>query len=116
MSLDKSEFDAYFTSASSVIGHAGMGTITMALKHRKPLLVMPRLKKYREVVNDHQVGIARKFEEFGHILVAYGAAELPEKIDRLKNFIPTPREDKAQAVVNRIRCFLHSLDCSGKSV
>lgn len=105
-SLEKTVFDKYICEASCVISHAGMGTITMALENHKPLLVMPRLKKYGEVVNNHQVDIARKFEELGHILVAYNERELPEKIQQLKSFVPNPRENKAKAVADRISEFL----------
>ena len=108
-SLGKSEFDRWIQKASGVIGHAGMGTITMALDNEKPLLVMPRLKKYREVVNDHQVAIARKFEELGHILAVYDVKDLPDGIRKLKNFIPKERKANPEAVANRIRCFLNSL-------
>jgi UDP-N-acetylglucosamine transferase subunit ALG13 len=73
------------------------------------LLAMPRLKKYGEVVNDHQVDIARKFEKLGHILSVYSMEELPEKLQQLKAFVPKPRENQAQAVANRIARFLQSL-------
>ena len=108
-SLEKRVFDNYVKQASSIIGHAGMGTITMALDNHKPLLVMPRLKKYGEVVNDHQVASARKFSELGHILVAYDVKDLPDGIKKLKNFIPRERKINSEAVVNRIRSFLESL-------
>ena len=62
-SIEKEVFDANVSRARAMIGHAGMGTITVALEHGKPLLVMPRLKKYGEVVNDHQLAIAREFEK-----------------------------------------------------
>ena len=67
-SVEKAVFDQLFTEADSIISHAGMGTITMALDQRKPLLVMPRMKKYGEVVNDHQIDIAKKFEQLGYLL------------------------------------------------
>jgi len=86
-----------------------MGTITMALENHKPLLVMPRLKKYGEVVNDHQVTIARKFEELGHILVAHTEEELPDKLRELKTFVPKPRTNQAKAVADRIAKFLNEL-------
>ena len=108
-SLEKKVFDMYFKKATSVISHAGMGTITMALDNHKPLLVMPRLKKYGEVVNDHQAAIARKFEELEHILVAYDVEDLPDGIRKLKNFIPKERKANPEAVADRIRCFLNSL-------
>ena len=108
-SLSKNMFDKYLKSASGVISHAGMGVITMALDNKKPLLAMPRLKKYGEVVNNHQVAIARKFEKLGHILSVYSMEELPEKLQQLKAFVPKPRENQAQAVANRIARFLQSL-------
>jgi len=108
-SLGKKVFDERLKQASSVISHAGIGTITMALDNHKPLLVVPRLKKYGEVVNDHQVTIARKFSELGHILVAYDVKDLPDGIKKLKNFIPRERKINSEAVVNRIRSFLESL-------
>jgi len=58
--LEKGIYDDYVKQASSIIGHAGMGTINMALYNHKPLLVMPRLKRYNEVVNDHQLAVARR--------------------------------------------------------
>lgn len=108
-SLEKKAFDKHLKKASAIISHAGMGTITMAFEYEKPLLVMPRLKKYGEVVNNHQVAIARKFEEFGHILVAYDVEDLPDGICKLKNFIPRKRKADPHAVAKRIRLFLDSL-------
>ncbi len=109
VSLEKNLFDKRLREASSVISHAGMGTITMALKHHKPLLVMPRLKRYREHVNDHQVATARKFEELGHILAVYDAKDLPNGIRKLKNFVPKERKANPDAAADRIRHFLNSL-------
>jgi len=108
-SLEKKLFDKHLKQASSVISHAGMGTITMALDNNKPLLVMPRSKKYGEVVNDHQAAIARKFEELGHILAVYDVKELPDGIRKLKNFVPKERKANPDAVADRISRFLNSL-------
>lgn len=108
-SLDKPRFDDCFRRASGIIGHAGMGTICMALEQGKPLLVLPRRRRFGEVVNDHQVAIARKFEELGHVLVAYEAQELASKMVLLKTFVPRPRPVAPDAVARRIGDFLHEL-------
>jgi len=107
--LEKAVFDRHFTDADSIISHAGMGTITMALDHRKPLLVMPRMKKYGEVVNDHQLAIAKKFEQLGYLLVAYGIEDVPVKIKQLKSFVPRKRRPNADVVTARISTFLNEL-------
>ena len=106
VSLEKKVFDKYLKEASCIISHAGMGTIMMALDYEKPLLVMPRLTKYGEVVNDHQVAIARKFSELGYILVAYETKELSGKIKELMRFVPKKRCTQTDAIVARISQFL----------
>jgi len=107
--LDKHSFDKKVADAEHLISHAGIGSITIALEHNKPLLVMPRMKRYKEHVNDHQVGTARKFEELGHLLVVYDAEDLPERIRELKNFVPRERKANPHAVADRIRRFLSDL-------
>ena len=107
--LDKEDFDDKVRQASCMISHAGMGSITMALIHNKPLLVMPRLKRFGEHVNDHQVGTAKKFEELGHVVVAYREEDLPDKIENLRTFVPESRENQALEVTARIKQFLDSL-------
>jgi UDP-N-acetylglucosamine transferase subunit ALG13 len=108
--LDKEMFDRRFHEASAIIGHAGMGTIMLALDSGKPLLAMPRRKKYAEVVNDHQVALADEFEALGHILVAHTPGELAAKLTRLKSFRPRPRTASPDAVAERIDCFVRSID------
>lgn len=104
--LEKKDFDQTFKRATGVIGHAGIGIIRTALENNKPLLVMPRLRKFHEVVHDHQMAFAMKFEELGHVLAAYKEQDLPEKLKELKNFVPKKRETQVEAVVQRISEFL----------
>lgn len=104
--LDKSLFDGYIRKASGIISHAGMGTITTALENQKPLLVMPRRKKYGEAVNDHQVAIARQLEKLDHFLVAYEAEELPGKLKQMRTFVPRKRDVRPQMIIERIAQFL----------
>ncbi len=111
-SLDKSLFDKRLKEASGIISHAGVGTIMTALDNERPLLVMPRLKKYGEVVNDHQLAIAKRFEYLGYILAAYQEKDLPENVARLKTFIPRPRENQARIVAARISEFLYRISTS----
>lgn len=105
-SLEKRVYDARFRQASAVISHAGMGVITMALDQGKPLLVMPRQKKYNEVVNDHQGPLAAEFETLGHILVARDETQLRRKVTQLRTFVPRLRQAQPEAVARKIRHFL----------
>jgi beta-1,4-N-acetylglucosaminyltransferase len=105
-SLANADFEAKVRDCSAVISHAGMGTITMALEHSKPLLVLPRLRKFGEVVNDHQVAIAGRFEKAGHLLAAYSEDELDVKVPHLLTFVPRRREVDPDSVCDVISEFL----------
>lgn len=68
--MDPVDFGRYFKSADLIISHAGMGTIISALEIDKPIIVMPRLVKYGEHRNEHQLATARKLKSLNYIHVA----------------------------------------------
>ena len=104
--MGKNEFDAVLEKADGIIGHAGVGTILMALENDKPLLIVPRMKKYQEHVNDHQVATAQHFEKEGSVLAAYSTDDLASKITELGTFIPKRRVMQTDAISRRIGDFL----------
>jgi len=104
--LEKIHFDSRFKDALKIISHAGIGTVTMAMNYSKPLLVLPRLARHGEIVNDHQLDIARKFAKSDYLLVAYDTKELWQKIEELKNFVPKRRQTQVESVIERISQFL----------
>jgi UDP-N-acetylglucosamine transferase subunit ALG13 len=72
--------------ARLIITHAGVGSIITALQFRKPIIVVPRLKKFNEHVNDHQVQIAKAFEKEGKVLACYDINKLENVIKKAKKF------------------------------
>lgn len=60
-SVSTSEFSELIETSRLVIAHAGMGTIIQCASIGKPLIIVPRLSKYGEHRNDHQVDTAEKF-------------------------------------------------------
>jgi len=107
--LAKEDFDTQIRKSTALISHAGMGSITVALDNDKPLLVMPRRKQYGEVVNDHQVAIAREFGRLGCVLVAQDEQELPAVVSSLHGFKPAERATQPEAVATRISKFLEAM-------
>lgn len=45
-----------------LVAHGGVGTVAKGLKLKKLVVIVPRLKKYHEHVDDHQLEIAMAFE------------------------------------------------------
>lgn len=110
--LAQDDFDRILASADGLISHAGIGSINAALKSQRPMVVLPRLKRFGEHVNDHQLHTAQKFEALGCVLVAYETSELPARCAQLKSFRPTPRTANLVGLVQGVRAALTELDIS----
>ena len=78
--LTPAEFEKHFNETRLLISHAGMGTIISSLVNAKPMVVMPRLSKFGETRNDHQVATAKRFEKLGYVNVAYNEEELRARV------------------------------------
>jgi len=103
-------YDDRVREAHMLIGHAGSGTISLAVAHEKPLLVMPRRRRYNEHVNDHQVATARTFERLQQLLAADNEDQLSTKFAALHTFVPQRRVARVDDLVNRVGDFLRSID------
>ena len=53
--LDKDDFDKYIKECDLLITHGGVGSILTGLKNNKKVIAAPRLAKYNEHMNDHQL-------------------------------------------------------------
>jgi UDP-N-acetylglucosamine transferase subunit ALG13 len=106
--LEPDVFNDYFNNADVIIGHAGMGTIITALENEKKLVVFPRLVKYNEHRNDHQLHTANGFEKLGLINVAYTENELLKYLDNLHSIPKKERIDNKaqQSLLLRISDFI----------
>ena len=62
--------------ADVVVSHAGVGSIMCALHAGHIPIVFPRLKRYRETVDDHQAELAEALAERGNVVVAWTPADL----------------------------------------
>lgn len=88
----KEEIEVLIKKAKYVICHAGVGTITECIKSGKKVIVVPRLKDFKEHANDHQVQITKEFAEKGYILPVYNIRNLGKTIDSLRKFKPLSYE------------------------
>ena len=55
--LDQSQYDKTFAAARLIICHAGVGALLKAGSLRKPTICVPRLRRFKEVIDDHQLEI-----------------------------------------------------------
>ena len=77
--IDKADF---------IITHGGVGSIITSITKHKKVIAVPRLKKYKEHVNDHQLDIIDSFTEKGYILGIHNVEELELALKNVKEFQP----------------------------
>ena len=83
--LPQEQFNNLIKEADLVITHGGVGSIMSAVKLGKKVIAVPRLKKYDEHVNDHQLEIVDTFKKQGIIIGVNGVEELEQAIIDAKN-------------------------------
>lgn len=79
-----------YEKADYIITHAGAGSIFQAIKDGKKTIAVPRLKKYDEHVDDHQLQLASKLQDMQYLLTFNDGDEIVETFDKLKEFKPKP--------------------------
>ena len=75
----------FYEKARIVIGHAASSAWEFLYDYEKPLIVVPRKKKYNEHINDHQVEFAQVLEKKTGVKAIYNIKELtPELLEKYK--------------------------------
>lgn len=83
--MPQDEFAKKMDECDTVITHAGTGVIVNAVKKEKKVLAVPRLAKYNEHVDDHQIQLIKEFEELNFIEPVYELDDLEKAINESKN-------------------------------
>ena len=80
MFLDREGFAEKMRQTRMVITHGGTGAIIGALKQGKKVIAVPRMARYGEHVDDHQVQLLREFDGMNLICACYDSEKLGECI------------------------------------
>lgn len=86
--VDRDKFSELINDCDLLITHGGVGSILTGLKNKKKVIAVPRLSKYGEHVNDHQIQIIERFSEMGYILKFMEADDLGEILKEVNKFKP----------------------------
>lgn len=94
--------------ADLIITHGGVGSITQALKSDKKIIAVPRLKKFQEVANDHQLQIVENFANKGYLKGVFEIEELPNAIKEIDNFTPNSFVSNTDNIIKIIEDYINS--------
>ena len=103
--LDAGQLGALLDMADVMLCHGGPGSISDAWERGQVPIVVPRLRRLGEVVDDHQVDFCRKLAELGRVRLAEEPAGLAELLDEAAHdhtrFRTTVPEADISAAVGR---------------
>ncbi|MGC6569516.1 glycosyltransferase [Streptococcus sp. VTCC 12886] len=92
--ISYSEMEDHMANADIIITHGGPATFMGAIAKGKKPIVVPRLEKFGEHVNDHQIEFAEQVSErFGSIIIV-------EEINELQNYLRVNFTDVAKVATN----------------
>ncbi len=84
--LTYEQMKKFIKRARVVITHGGGGTIFTALREGKKVIIVPRLHKYHEHINDHQLEISEYLEKQGYCLVARNFEEFNDALEKVDSY------------------------------
>ncbi len=105
----QNEIEDIMNSVDLVITHSGTGSIITSLKLEKKIIIAPRLKKYGEHVDDHQVELADVFKEKVNVIVV-------DDMDKLEDAIKESKTHKFGKWESNNKKMISSIDESIKSL
>ena len=103
------KFNKLIKEADLVITHGGVGSIIQALNHNKKVIAVPRLARYKEHENDHQLQIIEQFTKDGYIISAKNSKELTQALQNIKTFEPKKYKSNNIKMVKMIEDYIDNL-------
>ncbi|MBO5349952.1 MAG: exopolysaccharide biosynthesis protein [Clostridia bacterium] len=104
--IDKNEFSKLQDEADLIITHGGVGSIISSIEKGKKVIVAPRLKRYNEHVNNHQIQIAKKFNRQGYVKYVINMKNLGKVIKSMDNFCPKEYKKSESNVISIIENYI----------
>ncbi|MFR1882877.1 PssE/Cps14G family polysaccharide biosynthesis glycosyltransferase [Blautia sp.] len=104
--LDREEFAAQEGKCDILITHGGTGAIIGAVKKGKKVIAVPRLAKYGEHVDDHQIQLIEQFKGQNLICGLDDAAELEEGLKFVKEHKFDAYQSNTKTIIDSIERFI----------
>lgn len=103
--LDREEFAAWEEKADIVITHGGTGAIIGAVKKGKKVIAVPRLAKYGEHVDDHQIQLIKQFKDLD-LIYACMDGDLQKALEVVKNTTYNEYKSNTKTIIKSLEEFI----------
>ena len=106
--LEYAELVEQVRAARVVVAHAGVGTVLTAVREGKCPVVVPRLHRYGEAVDDHQLAFGRRLAQSGFVTLVEDPARLSEALSAASQSPPRASAPSGELVAD-LRDYLEGL-------
>lgn len=107
--LDRDEFGVEMEKADVVITHGGTGAIIGAVKKGKKVIAVPRLAKYGEHVDNHQLEIVEQFKDLNLICACIDTSTLEEALETVRKTAYRKYESNTKNIINSIQTYIDEI-------
>lgn len=105
--MGREEFEKKMSDCDTVITHGGTGVIIKAVKKGKKVIAVPRLARYGEHVDDHQVQLLKQFDGMNLISACYEIENLGQYVLDLKYRHFAPYQSNTQKIIKDIEDYIN---------
>lgn len=102
------EFAKKIDEADLIITHGGTGVIVNALKKNKKIIAIPRISRYGEHVDNHQIQLIDEFKKMNFIEAVYEIDDMKEAIKNVKKNEYNKYISNTQQIIQSIQEFIES--------
>lgn len=107
--LDREAFSEYMSRCDTVITHGGTGAIIGAVKKGKKVIAVPRLAKFAEHVDDHQLQMIGQFCDLNLICACSDVDELGAALAEVQKRQFAAYVSNTEAVIQSISAYIATL-------
>lgn len=107
--IPREEFEELIANCDLLITHGGVGSILTGLEHGKKVIAVPRLSKYKEHTNDHQVQIVEEFAHRGYLVALKSMDTLPKTLKRVEKFKPKRYESNNDYFISQLEQYIEGV-------
>ena len=97
------------SQSDTVITHGGTGAIISAVKKRKKVVAIPRLSKYGEHVDDHQLQIVDQFNKMNLIIKCIDVSDLKQSLEEVKQTKLEVYHSNTDVILNSIDDYIKKI-------
>ena len=103
------QLSALVEQARVVVAHAGVGSILLCVAHGVRPIVVPRLARFGEVVDDHQLFLARKLDAAGAVTSVEDPSDLWPVVRSLSDWTSSSQGSGRSPLADDLKSYLDSV-------